>query len=122
MHADQAQDDDNMVLEDNMQMGFVRRVDGFLADLAFEEYQAKKVCHYMGQILSIGRHSQCDDGPQFKGSFFMGLLSRSDSAEWAKKFLASDDVATLMEPGEEMILVPCQQEKETTNSPIKRKH
>jgi hypothetical protein len=52
----------------------------------------------------------------------MHLLIRSDSAEWAKKFLASDAVATLMEPREEMILVQCQHEKETTTSPIKCKH
>lgn len=76
----------------------------------------------MGQIISIGRHNQCDDGPQVMGSFFMGLLIRLDSTEWAKKFQAFDDVATLMEPREEMILVPCQQEKETTNSHVKRKH
>jgi hypothetical protein len=122
MHAYQAQYGDNMVLEDNMQMGYVRRVDGFLADLAFEEYQAKKCATTWAKFFPLEDTTNVMMVPKSWAAFFMGLLIRPYSAEWAKKFLASDDVATLMEPGEEMILVPCQQEKETTNSPIKRKH
>jgi hypothetical protein len=69
MHADQAQDGDNMVLEDNLQVGFCKEGWWLFGRSAFEEYKAKKVYHHVSQILSIGRHNHCDDGPQVMGNF-----------------------------------------------------
>lgn len=84
MQVDQAHNADNIVLEDNLQVGFVRRDDNFLADQVFEEHQARKHASTWAKFFPTEDTSNMVMVPKTWASFFMGLLIRPDSAERAK--------------------------------------
>lgn len=127
VQADQAHNADNMLLENILQVGFVRRDENFFADHGFEDYQARRHASTWAKFFPSEDKNYMVMVPKSWTTVFMGLLIRPDTTEWAKKFLTSDVVANPFEPEVEVVplqvlaKIDCLREKETITSPNKRK-
>jgi hypothetical protein len=72
-------------------------------DPAYEDFMARtrfsswaELCPPNADLIPV---------PKLWATFFMGLLTRSDSFEWAKKFLLSEALSAFMEPNIETVLI-----------------
>jgi hypothetical protein len=106
MEGNHDQGDVNMQIEENINVGLMQHLEHSTSDPAYEDFLARKRFNSWAGILS--GNSDLVTVPKVWAAFFMGLLLRSDSFEWAKKFLTSDVVSALVEPSMETVslLIP----------------
>lgn len=103
VEGNQKQDAANMQIDDNIQVGLVRQINLHNADLAYEEYLARKrYSTWAGEVPMFGADDMVRV-PKVWANFFMGLLLNPYSFDWAKKFLNSNAVMALVEPNMETI-------------------
>jgi hypothetical protein len=95
-----------MQIEENINVGLMQHLEHSTSDPANEDFLARKRFNSWSGILSGSL--DLVTVPKVWAAFFMGLLLRSDSFEWAKKFLTSGAVSALVEPSMETVslLIP----------------
>jgi hypothetical protein len=87
--------------DDNLIVGFMTHLNQPSQDPAYDDFLARKrfsswaeLCPPSADLISV---------PKLWVAFFMGLLMRPDSFEWARKFLLSGAHSAFMEPNMETI-------------------
>jgi hypothetical protein len=94
---------DDMQIEENINVGLMLHLDQTNPDPAFEDFMARK-CSSSWADLFPG-----NDGsvfvPKVGAAFFMGLLMRPDSFDWARKFLLSGAISAFVTPSMDTISI-----------------
>jgi hypothetical protein len=92
---------ENMQIEENINVGLMQHLEQSIPDPAYEDYLARKCLNSWADIFPC--NSDLVTVPKVWAAFFMGLLLRSDSFDWAKKFLTSGAISALVEPSMETV-------------------
>lgn len=101
MEGNQKHDATNMQVDENVQVGFMQHVDLPNSDPAYEDFLARKLFGSWANVLP--GNLDLVTIPKLWANFFMGLLLKPDSFDWAKKFLTLDAVTMLVEPNMETV-------------------
>ena len=90
-----------MNVEENINVGFMQHLEQPNHDPTYEDYLARKCLSSWAEMFPT--NSEFIHVPKMWVAFFMGLLLRPDSFEWAKKFLLSGALSAFMEPNMETV-------------------
>jgi hypothetical protein len=101
MEGNQKHDAANMQVDENVQVGFMQHVDHPNSNPTYEDFLARKLFGSWASVLP--GNSDLVTIPKVWANFFMGLLLKPNSFDWAKKFLTSDAVTLLVEPNMETV-------------------
>jgi hypothetical protein len=88
------QGEENMQVEENINVGFMHHLEQPNLDPSYEDYLARKRLSSWADLFPT--NSEFIPVPKMWDAFFMGLLLRSDSFEWAKKLLLSGAISTFV--------------------------
>jgi hypothetical protein len=98
---DQGEENLNLNADENIIVGCMTHLDQPSQDPAYEDFMARKrfsswaeLCPPNVDLIPV---------PKLWAAFFMGLLMRPDSFEWAKKILLSGALFAFMEPNMEIV-------------------
>jgi hypothetical protein len=97
------QGEENMQVEENINVGFMQHLEQPNHDPAYEDYLARKRLSSWADLFPT--NSDLVLVPKVWAAFFMGLLLRPDSFEWAKKFLLSGAISAFVEPSMETVSI-----------------
>jgi hypothetical protein len=97
------QGEENMQVEENINVGFMQHLEQPNHDPAYEDYLARKRLSSWADLFPT--NSELVPVPKVWDAFFMGLLLRPDSFEWAKKFLLSGAISAFVEPSMETVSI-----------------
>jgi hypothetical protein len=92
-----------MHVEENINVGFMQHLEQPNHDPAYEDYLARKRLSSWAEMFPT--NSEFIPVPKMWVAFFMGLLLRLDSFEWAKKFLMSGAISAFVEPNMETVSI-----------------
>jgi hypothetical protein len=95
------QGEENMNVEENINVGCMQHFEQPIHDPAYEDYLARK--HFSSWAEMFPTNSEFIRVPKMWAAFFMGLLLRSYSFEWTKKFLLSGALSAFVEPNMETV-------------------
>jgi hypothetical protein len=87
-------------------VGLMQHLEHSNPDPAYENFLARK--RFNSWAGTLPGNSDLVTVPKVWAEFFIGLLLRSDSFEWSKKFLTLDAISALVEPSMETVslLIP----------------
>jgi hypothetical protein len=94
---------DDMQIEDNINVGLMLHLDQTIPDPAFEDFMARKCSSSWADLFPDNDGSV--SVPKVWAAFFMGLLMRSDSFDWARKFLLSGAISAFVAPSMDTISI-----------------
>jgi hypothetical protein len=97
------QGEDDMQIEDNINVGLMLHLEQSIPDPAFEDYMARKRSSSWADLFPD--NAGLVSVPKVWAGFFMGLLFRSDSFDWARKFLLSGAISAFVEPNMDTISI-----------------
>jgi hypothetical protein len=92
-----------MHVEENINVGFMQHLEQPNHDPTYEDYLARKCLSSWAEMFPT--NSEFIHVPKMRVAFFMGLLLRLDSFEWAKKFLLSGAISAFVEPNMETVSI-----------------
>jgi hypothetical protein len=97
------QGEDDMQIEENINVGLMLHLEQSNPDPAFEDYMARKCSSSWADLFpdNVGSVSV----PKVWAAFFMGLLIRPDSFDWARKFLLSGAISAFVKPSMDTISI-----------------
>ena len=90
-----------MQIEDNINVGLMLHLDQTIPDPAFEDFMARKRSSSWADLFPDNDGSV--SVPKVWAAFFMGLLMRPDSFDWARKFLLSGAISAFVAPSMDII-------------------
>jgi hypothetical protein len=88
-------------VEENINVGCMQHLEHPIHDPTYEDYLARKRFSSCAEMFPT--NSEFIPIPKMWAAFFMGLLLRPDSFEWAKKFLLSRALSSFVEPNMETV-------------------
>ncbi|ONM54005.1 hypothetical protein ZEAMMB73_Zm00001d019962 [Zea mays] len=94
---------DDMQIEDNINVGLMLHLDQTIPDHAFEDFMARKCSSSWADLFPDNDGSV--SVPKVWAAFFMGLLMRPDSFDWARKFLLSGAISAFVAPSMDTISI-----------------
>ncbi|ONM26870.1 hypothetical protein ZEAMMB73_Zm00001d007438 [Zea mays] len=94
---------DDMQIEDNINVGLMLHLDRTIPDPAFEDFLARKRSSSWADLFPDNDGSV--SVPKIWAAFFMGLLMRPDSFDWARKFLLSGAISAFVAPSMDTISI-----------------
>jgi hypothetical protein len=92
-----------MQIEDNINVGLMLHLDRTIPDPAFEDFLARKRSSSWADLFPDNDGSV--SVPKIWAAFFMGLLMRPDSFDWARKFLLSGAISAFVAPSMDIISI-----------------
>jgi hypothetical protein len=92
---------DDMQIEDNINVGLMLHLDQTVPDPALEDFLARKRSSSWAGLFPDNGDSVSI--PKIWAAFFMGLLMRPDSFDWARKFLLSGAISAFVAPSMDII-------------------
>jgi hypothetical protein len=99
---DQGAQNLNLNADDNIIVGFMTHLNQPSQDPTYEDFLAKK--HFSSWAkLCPTPSADLISVPKLWAAFFMGLVMRLDSFEWARKFLLLEALSAFMEPNMETV-------------------
>ena len=94
---------DDMQIEDNINVGLMLHLDQTIPDPAFEDFMARKRSSSWADLFPDNGDSVSI--PKIWAAFFMGLLMRPDSFDWARKLLLSGAISAFVAPSMDTISI-----------------
>jgi hypothetical protein len=92
-----------MQIEDNINVGLMLHLDQTVPDPALEDLLARKCSSFWADLFSDNDDSV--SVPKIWATFFMGLLMRPDSFDWARKFLLFGAISAFVAPSMDIISI-----------------
>jgi hypothetical protein len=90
-------------IEDNINVGLMLHLEQSIPDPAFKDYMARKCSSSWADIFPDKAGSV--SVPKVWAAFFMGLLIRPDSFDWARTFLLSGAISAFVGPSMDTISI-----------------
>jgi hypothetical protein len=103
LEGNNVQEEDNMQIEENINMGLMLHLEQTNPDPAFEDFMARKRSSSWADLF-LGNDGSVSV-PKVWAAFFMGLLMRPDSFDWARKFLLSGAISAFVKPSMDTISI-----------------
>jgi hypothetical protein len=103
LEGNNVQGQDDMQIEENINVGLMLHLEHTNPDLAFEDFMARKRSSSWADLLPGNDGSV--SVPKVWPAFFMGLLMRPDSFDWARKFLLSGAISAFVKPSMDTISI-----------------
>jgi hypothetical protein len=97
------QGEDDMQIEESINVGLMLHLEQSNPDPAFDEYMARKRSSSWADLFPDNDGSV--SVPKVWVAFFMGLLIRPDSFDWARKFLLSGAISAVVMPNMDTISI-----------------
>jgi hypothetical protein len=94
---------DDMQIEENINVGLMLHLDQTIPDPAFEDFMARKRSSSWADLFPDNDGSV--SVPKVWAAFFMGLLMRPNSFDWARKFLLSGAISAFVAPSMDTISI-----------------
>jgi hypothetical protein len=94
---------DDMQIEENINVGLMLHLNQTIPDPAFEDFMARKRSSSWADLFPDNDGSV--SVPKVWAAFFMGLLMRPDSFDWARKFLLSGAISAFVAPSMDTISI-----------------
>jgi hypothetical protein len=92
-----------MQIEDNINVGLMLHLEQSIPDPAFEDYMARKRSSSWADLFPD--NAGLVSVPKVWAAFFMGLLIKPDSFDWARKLLLSGAISAFIEPSMDTISI-----------------